>query len=151
MDPEQYLEFFKKSMRLSKKLRKIARSNLYNISYTWIEFDIIRTIGHSGRIKLSELASLTGRQKSNIVPIINRFEEKGYVIRERDKEDRRNVWLVITKKGIEEKKRISEYQRKYIVDFLSEIDEKTIKEILENYDVVFDSLNNLLPKQENSK
>lgn len=151
MESDQYLEFFRKTIRISKKLRMIARSNLVNISYTWDEFDILRTIEHSGRIRFSELASSTGRQKSNIVPIINRFEKEGYVIRERDFNDRRNVWLVITKKGKKEKERVTLYQKKYIVDFLSEIDEKTVKVMLENYDAIFASLKKLLPKQDKNK
>lgn len=146
MTQETYMDFFKKSTSTGKKLRMLARSNLSKIGYTFEEFDILRSITDESPVNASELAENTGRHKSNVVPILNSFEEKGYIIRSKDKTDRRNVWITLSVNGIKEKKRVLEFQKEYISRLLGGISDDIIEGMLSSYRIIHEYLNDIISK-----
>lgn len=151
LETEKYTELFRKSIEAGKKLRILARSNLEKIGYAWDEYDILRRISNSERKNISDIAAGSCRQKSNIIPIINAFEEKGYLNRERDSNDRRNVWITLTEKGEREKKRVQDYQKEFIIDLLNGIDTDVLFDMLGGFDKMISILNGKLADRSNSQ
>lgn len=60
----------------------------------------LTAIQEKNHLTLSELAKEVHLSASTLVGVINRLEEKGFVKRTRDTEDRRTVFIAITDKGI---------------------------------------------------
>jgi DNA-binding MarR family transcriptional regulator len=134
LSQENYMELFRRSICVGRKIKIVAKANLERIGYTWPEFDTLRSIKDDAAVQLSDLSKKLERQKSNQVPIINSFEEKGYIIRKRDPQDRRVIWISLTDKGKEEKKRLIEFQRNFIIEYLCGLDEDFVKEFNKNLD-----------------
>jgi len=134
LSQENYMELFRRSICVGRRIKIVARANLERIGYTWPEFDTLRSIRDDGAVQLSDLSKKLERQKSNQVPIINSFEEKGFINRKRDPDDRRVIWITLTEKGKEEKKRLIEFQRSFIINFLCGLDEDFVKGFIKDLD-----------------
>ena len=65
--------------------------------FTRAEFFTLTVIASNGGLSMSELVDRTRMTKQQITRIVNRLEESGYVLRLRQKEDRRLVQLCPTK------------------------------------------------------
>lgn len=54
-----------------------------------------------GKLSASELSRYLGIAKPNITPLVNRLIDEGYVCRERSKEDKRVVHVVLMPEGVQ--------------------------------------------------
>lgn len=63
--------------------------------------DILNNKVKDNKLHLNKLREIMDLAPSTITPIITSLEEKGYVLRNIDKEDRRNIYISLTKKGEE--------------------------------------------------
>jgi len=80
-----------------------------------------------------ELADKTLNDHPNITRLIDKLEEKGYVKRNPDKDDRRTFMIKITEEGIqlfEQMLPIVEAERKKLLNGISTEDQKTVKKVL---------------------
>ena len=57
------------------------------------------TIGYAGQLPFNEIGAKMMVTVSNLTGIVDRLEEKGLVVRERDTGDRRIVYVKLTSKG----------------------------------------------------
>lgn len=58
------------------------------------DLDYLEIIGFRGRLTAGELAAATGLTTGAITGIVDRLEKAGFVRRERDRDDRRRVFVV---------------------------------------------------------
>ncbi len=63
------------------------------------QFYVLATIGYLGGVPFSEIGAKMMVTVSNLTGIVDRLEEKGIVTRERDKRDRRVIYVKLTDKG----------------------------------------------------
>lgn len=63
--------------------------------------DIIYALFKNKRMTMAEIANKIGRDKSTVTALIDKLVKIGYVIKERDTEDTRVVYVTLTKKGYE--------------------------------------------------
>lgn len=63
--------------------------------------DIIYALFKNERMTMAEIANKIGRDKSTVTALIDKLVKLGYVIKERDTEDTRVVYVTLTKKGYE--------------------------------------------------
>lgn len=63
--------------------------------------DIIYALFKNKRMTMAEIANKIGRDKSTVTALIDKLVKLGYVIKERDTEDTRVVYVTLTKKGYE--------------------------------------------------
>ena len=63
------------------------------------QFAVLRTLGPTGRGTTKDLAQAMGVTTGTISGLVDKLEAEGLVQRERSKEDRRVVYLEVTKKG----------------------------------------------------
>src|SRR6187397_2938268 len=72
---------------------------LVRLGVSMAQFHILVTLQRSGVITMSRLADQLGVSQSNASGLIDRLEERGYVVRTRVAEDRRIVLVAVTDSG----------------------------------------------------
>jgi len=60
---------------------------------------VLKTVFQNGSLPLGELSQKMYLHPSTITGVVDRLEKKGYVSRDRDREDRRVVMVQLTPKG----------------------------------------------------
>lgn len=63
--------------------------------------DIIYALFKNERMTMAEIANKIGRDKSTVTALIDKLVKLGYVMKERDTEDTRVVYVTLTQKGYE--------------------------------------------------
>ncbi len=111
---------------------------------TVIEINTILVIGHgSDNKKMSEIANTLGVTFGTPTVTIDRLIKKGYVIRQRDEEDRRQVFISLSETGVEVFNSIVELRNKIaekIFCILNPEERKALIDILSNLNSHFDKV-----------
>lgn len=94
--------------------------------------------GEDGKITISELAKKTRVLPSAISRTLKRFEEKGYVERTVNKNDRRNTYVEITDRGREVAQEVREIMRDYGEAVLSKFDEEELSMLISYLNNIYD-------------
>lgn len=93
------LEFLQKLWQLNHALEKLSSQMEKRIGVTAPQRMIIRCIGKYPGMAPSQLAAVLHLDPGTISATLSRLEDKGFVVRKRDKEDKRRVSLGLTAKG----------------------------------------------------
>jgi len=111
---------------------------------TVIEINTILVIGHgSENKKMSEIANTLGVTFGTPTVTIDRLIKKGYVVRQRDEEDRRQVFISLSETGVDVFKSIVELRNKIaekIFCILNPHERKALIDILSNVNSHFDKV-----------
>lgn len=94
--------------------------------------------GEDGKIMISELAKKTRVLPSAISRTLKRLEEKGYVERTVNKNDRRNTYVEITDRGREVAQEVREIMRDYGEAVLSKFDEEELSMLISYLNNIYD-------------
>lgn len=94
---ERLDEVFHQMMR--RMHHKLAKS--MDDKLTGSQFMVLKRINDHGRITVTGMAEDLNVSLSAVTALIDRMYRAGYVVRVRDEEDRRLVWLELTDKGKE--------------------------------------------------
>ena len=94
--------------------------------------------GEDGKITISELAKKTRVLLSAISRTLKRLEEKGYVERTVNKNDRRNTYVEITDRGREVAQKVREIMRDYGEAVLSKFDEEELSMLISYLNNIYD-------------
>ena len=94
--------------------------------------------GEDGKITISELAKKTMVLPSAIFRTLKRLEEKGYVERTVNKNDRRNTYVEITDRGREVAQEVREIMRDYGEAVLSKLDEEELSMLISYLNNIYD-------------
>ena len=86
-------------LRFNISSNKMLQEDLEEIGLTPPQYYVLATIGYSGMLPFGEIGTKMMVTVSNLTGIVDRLEEKGLVARERDKQDRRVVYVKLTDKG----------------------------------------------------
>ena len=104
------------------------------------DFFVMCTImdkGENGKITISELASRAKMLPSAISRTLKGLEERGYVERNINKNDRRNTYVELTAEG----ERLTEEARQIMADFgksvMSQVDEADMKHLISYLDNIY--------------
>lgn len=113
--------------KLNKSFESILRKEFEQFGLTYPQLLVLRqivdepkTIGH-----ISKTISLS---YSTVSGIIDRLERDGWVLRIRDRDDRRVVWIKKTEKIEETKKQI--FRENYYAQLLQELEEEELDRIV---------------------
>jgi DNA-binding MarR family transcriptional regulator len=66
---------------------------------SWLQQGVLRMLQHSGPTTISDMSKMFMCDPSTLVPSIDGLERKGFVVRERDPNDRRRVPVALTGEG----------------------------------------------------
>lgn len=102
--------------------RCLVSGDFTDISYN--DFHIIEAIGTQEPKSMTTVAKLMNVTTGTLTKAMDGLTEKGYVIRERSKQDKRVVWVYLTDKGKAAFKHHEEFHRKMIENVKGQLNEK---------------------------
>ncbi|WP_166241501.1 MarR family winged helix-turn-helix transcriptional regulator [Paenibacillus turpanensis] len=114
------VEFAKLWHKLSKEMKHHMESSL-SPSLTESQLVVLEFIMNNDRVKPSDLIEFLSTTPAAVTTLIDRMEKNELIVRERDSQDRRIVWIHLTDKGLAEGKRGLEIRQQYLQDSLSRI------------------------------
>jgi DNA-binding MarR family transcriptional regulator len=89
----------------------------------------IMIIGKAEKIMPSALSKFINMEKGSLTTLIDSLEEKKFVIRSSDPNDRRKVLLSLTSEGIKHMKTIEEQSQKGLTLMVANLDEREIDQM----------------------
>ncbi len=114
-------------VRIFKDIMEIEGRCLVNEDYkdiTYNDFHIIEAIGLQEPKSMTTVAKLMNVTTGTLTKAMDGLTEKGYVIRERSKQDKRVVWVYLTDKGKAAFKHHEEFHRKMIENVKGQLTEQ---------------------------
>ena len=120
-----WIRFLRFNLLSSKRLQ----DDLERLNLTPPQFYVLATIGYAGGLAFSEIGEKMMVTVSNLTGIVDRLEEKGVVVRERDSRDRRVVHVTPTDKGLKLYKNTIPLFEKSISQFFSPLSKAQQKEL----------------------
>jgi len=107
----------------------------------------LRYIYQVGKCTSTELAEKFFVNKSAITAIINRLTEKGLIMRERDDEDRRVIYLSLTEKGRDLFLKVEERIHQFVECFITKFDDDEIEAFIATYEKLSNILTSINNKE----
>ncbi|MGF7058377.1 MarR family winged helix-turn-helix transcriptional regulator [Brassicibacter mesophilus] len=118
------------------KLKHCIRNEFEGEELTVPQIMLLKVISKRGKMKVSEISEEMNLTNSTVSGIIDRLERSEIVLRERSKEDRRIVYITLSKKGEE---MVKEFRGTINVYFENIFSDLTVEEI----DVIMKGLETL--------
>jgi DNA-binding MarR family transcriptional regulator len=116
-------------LRFNLLSHKRLEGNLEKLDLTPPQFYVLATIGYAGGLPFGEIGEKMMVTVSNLTGIVDRLEEKGLVVRDRDVRDRRVVRVRLTEKGAKLYKSAIPFFEKSIAEFFSPLSKAQQKEL----------------------
>ena len=120
-----WIRFLRFSLLSNKRLEE----DLEKLDLTPPQFYVLATLGYTGGLAFSDIGKKMMVTVSNLTGIVDRLEEKGLVVRERDANDRRVVHVRLTERGAKVYKGAIPLFEKSIAQFFSLLDKSEQKEL----------------------
>lgn len=114
-------------VRLFKDIMEIEGRCLVNEEFrdiTYNDFHIIEAIGLQEPKSMTTVAKLMDVTTGTLTKAMDALTEKGYVIRERSKQDKRVVWVYLTDKGKKAYAHHEDFHRKMIAHIKGQLTEQ---------------------------
>jgi len=102
-----------------------------------IQFEALSFIHSKEKTQMKDLARLFGITPPSITCFINKLEDQNLLSRKHEKQDRRNVYLELTKSGKKFLKTIQKKMENKMIGFLSPLNEKDKKDLINIYQKLF--------------
>ena len=121
---------------ISKIRGKVNRSIVSELSKQGVDGivtshgDIINALFKKSRMTMAEIAGKIGRDKSTVTALVDKLIRLGYVVKERDTEDTRVVYVTLTDKGNELKPIFEAISVKILDVFYLDITENEKEELV---------------------
>lgn len=116
-------------LRFNLLSNKRLQDDLERLDLTPPQFYVLATIAYAGGLPFGEIGEKMMVTVSNLTGIVDRLEEKGLVVRERDLRDRRVVRVRLTEKGSKLYKSTIPLFEKSISQFFSPLNKSQQKEL----------------------
>lgn len=139
MDREKLQEFIERYEEIyffaNRKISSLISETVLD-DLTSEQYVVLRSLKKYGPCKPSELADICQVNRSAITGKIDRLVNKGYVIRTRQVDDRRTIYLETTKKGDEVYQKGEQQIQQFVESYLKELSEKELEQFLSIYEKI---------------
>ena len=128
-----WVRFLRFNLHSHKKLE----DDLDDLGLTPPQFYVLATIGYAGSLPFGEIGAKMLVTVSNLTGIVDRLEDKKFVVRRRDEKDRRVVHVMLTERGAKLYKSTIPLFEKCIGEIfsgLSKADQKLLSALLRRLD-----------------
>lgn len=99
----QRLEQYSKTLtEFFERMSSWEHSVVQNSEVSLPQMHLLEVVGNRGTLRMKELSEILGVTTGTVTVMVYRLEEKSYVVRERDAQDRRSFFVSLTKKGTDE-------------------------------------------------
>jgi DNA-binding MarR family transcriptional regulator len=99
--------------------------------------DIIYALFHQQRMTMAEIASKIGRDKSTVTALVDKLVKMGYMVKERDTQDTRVIYVTLTDKGQELKPAFEAISDKVLRTFYTGVSEVEMTELANILDKIY--------------
>lgn len=127
----------------SKEIIRRYTPILEKLDLTYTQYIVMMYFWEKERSNVKEIGKALILDSSTLTPLLKKLEQKGYITRQRSKEDERNLSVIITKKGKELKSKALDVPMK-IGKCINLSEEEAI--IL--YKLLYKVLNNVIKEEE---
>ncbi|MBP1357142.1 MAG: MarR family transcriptional regulator [Sulfolobus sp.] len=117
----------------NKKFRKLLQREAEKFGLSYTEVQTLYFL-KSGEKNVTALANFADVNKSTMVEVLDKLEKKGFVIRERDSNDRRVVIVKITKEGLNILEEVRGKYKELILTLLSRVRDPSC--VIEFFDLI---------------
>jgi len=118
---------------LGRHLHMEIVNSMVSSGITGSQFFVLKKICNSGRLTVSEVAKDAGVSLSAVTAVVNKLVSAGFVVRRRDKNDRRVVWLEPTVEGRGIMEKCFEARKKVFAKYFSCLKPEEIEDLLKIY------------------
>lgn len=101
--------------------------------------DIIYALYNNSKMTMAEIAKKIGKDKSTVTALVDKLVRLGYVIKERDTEDTRVVYVSLTNKGIEIKPIFEKISKDVLETLYSDISENDKEDLIRILNKVYNN------------
>lgn len=105
-----------------------------------VEYMVLKTVCEFEDITVQQLGIKLNITKSGISKIIDRLEDKKYVLRKKSAEDGRVCCIHATNIGLNIFKKISIEYSNYVMNAVKDLDEKSISELKQNLEILYKAI-----------
>ncbi|MHB1651948.1 MAG: MarR family winged helix-turn-helix transcriptional regulator [Desulfitobacteriaceae bacterium] len=99
---------------------------------------LLRSLVNRGPSSISDLAENLNLANSTVSGIVDRLERDGFVMRVRDKADRRIVYVQLTERAERLKEQVPQFHQMFLNDLLQGVDERTLYEMSSSFQILYD-------------
>ncbi|MDC7238951.1 MAG: MarR family transcriptional regulator [Spirochaetales bacterium] len=85
--------------KLSRTMTRLYQPILESMNITYPQYVTMLVLWESERIDFKDLGKRLDLKTGTLTPILNRLESLGFILKEKNKEDSRRVWIVLTDEG----------------------------------------------------
>ena len=121
----------------SKEIIRRYKPLLDELNLTYTQYITMMVLWEKKRINVKELGKCLFLDSGTLTPVLKKLESKGYITRNRAKEDERNLIISITKNGTELKSKV-----KHIPIKIGKCLNLSKKEAIELYRIMYKLLSN---------
>ncbi|MDZ5253577.1 MarR family winged helix-turn-helix transcriptional regulator [Clostridium sp. LIBA-8841] len=96
------------SFEIAMLIKEIYSSTVEKVSeglkesgLTHQQITVIKLIAHKGKVTVKELCDEMSLSKGTVSGIVSRLENMGYIEKFKDEKDKRNTYIIFSKKGID--------------------------------------------------
>jgi MarR family transcriptional regulator, organic hydroperoxide resistance regulator len=126
---EQYIEKLQQIFLLT--MRRISKQTTDSEpKLTGPQFYILQLLHKKGRSTVSSLAEEMTVKPSAITAMIDRLLKQGYVLRDRDEQDRRVVFIQISEEGSKILEETLEKRKRVLVKYMSHLDRNELDSLV---------------------
>jgi DNA-binding MarR family transcriptional regulator len=111
------------------ELRCVGSERLARQGVSMTHLHVLSLLDHHGELTMSHLADILGVSLSNATGLIDRMEERAYVERLRDREDRRVVFVRLTEGGHKQLSDVQILREELMQKILSRLDADQLQDV----------------------
>ncbi|MEL7568631.1 MAG: MarR family transcriptional regulator [Dehalobacterium sp.] len=105
-----------------------------------VEFMALKKAYENEELSIQEIGNAVSFTKSGATRIIDRLENKGYVVRKRSPVDGRICCVILTDKGIGVVSKIMEKNTAYVEEMLKDLDSEAVKNVKSVLEILVNSV-----------
>lgn len=132
--PEHVVEIEQRLRQIAAVVRRRGRALLANYGITPPQFDALLILDHDGELTIGDLSNRLYLAYSTTTDLVDRLERAGFVVRQRDMEDRRVVRVRLQEFGARLIEEVLNARRVYLGTVLESVtceEKKHILDVLE--------------------
>ncbi len=125
-DVRELVSYLSKAERgYTKILNKTFQSAGYDLSRE--QYELLQVLWEEDNVNQQTISKKLEKNKYNITKLLNTLCKRGYVQRKMGKEDRRNNFIVLTEKGMEARKALTQLEEQVHTDLTFTIAPQEVK------------------------
>ncbi|WP_245632820.1 MarR family winged helix-turn-helix transcriptional regulator [Alicyclobacillus kakegawensis] len=135
--PDCVVEIEQRLRQISALVRRRGRALLERYGITPPQFDALLILDKEGDLTIGEMSTRLGLAYSTTTDLVDRLERAGFVVRQRDRADRRVVRVCMQSSGAQLIEDVLDARRAYLARILEPLGPEEKREVLRVLDLLY--------------